>query len=412
MASSRARATVRLIHLAAACVAGLLLSVVTLSGGASLFRPELDRLVAAAPTGATGRADLDAVAAALKQRYPEARLGGLLAAGARDEWTLRSGGDRAPDARSWKVWTDAASGAWLGDTWDSALAATTAWIARFHHDLWWKAWGGVLVGSAGLALLVFVATGIWLWFPLRGRLAAAFRVRWSKGSFLLSYDLHRLLGMVGIPVFLLVGTTGAMFEFRWLRSGVHRALGGTEADAPANLRPQPPRADAPARDAAKTPASAGESIKPARGPGGGAARSWVKAIAAAEGAVPGGRAMLVMPPRGGEGAWRVVLDYPGNISPRGGVIATVAGGEGGDAVSALQDPRTMSLGGWVLNQEWGLHMGAFGGLATRVLWVVVALFPPLLSLSGFLIWWLRRRQRTAPVRATGDLLVPALETVP
>ena len=40
-----------------------------------------------------------------------------------------------------------------------------------------------------------------------------------------------------------------------------------------------------------------------------------------------------------------------------------------------------------------LHTGTFGGIATRVLYVIVGLLPGLLSVTGALLWWRRVRKR-------------------
>jgi uncharacterized iron-regulated membrane protein len=41
--------------------------------------------------------------------------------------------------------------------------------------------------------------------------------------------------------------------------------------------------------------------------------------------------------------------------------------------------------------EWvaPLHVGNFGGNAIRVAWLVLGLAPPLLFVSGFIMWWTR-----------------------
>lgn len=36
-----------------------------------------------------------------------------------------------------------------------------------------------------------------------------------------------------------------------------------------------------------------------------------------------------------------------------------------------------------------LHVGHFGGQATKVAWVVFGLAPPLLFFTGFVLWWTR-----------------------
>ena len=49
-----------------------------------------------------------------------------------------------------------------------------------------------------------------------------------------------------------------------------------------------------------------------------------------------------------------------------------------------------------------LHVGSFGGTAVRVAWLLLGLAPPLLFLTGAIMWWTRIvRPRLARVRS-GD----------
>ena len=36
-----------------------------------------------------------------------------------------------------------------------------------------------------------------------------------------------------------------------------------------------------------------------------------------------------------------------------------------------------------------LHVGNFGGNAVRVVWLVLGLSPPVLFVTGFIMWWTR-----------------------
>lgn len=353
------RPTVLRLHLILGLTAGLLLSVVTLSGAAVVFRPELDWLHADRAGLATERvAGLDDTAAVLRERWPKARIQRLLTAagsGAGDEWWLRDG------TESWKAFTDPATGRLLGHTRDSAVSGLLAWLARFHHNLWLGEIGGILVGSSGLCLLGFIATGLWLWWPGILRLGAGLR----------RIGLHTRAGLLGSPLLAFLAVTGCMFEFRWMRSAVHYGLGGTQADRPLALRPRP--TDAPTGD--------GSTI------------DFRQAIGVAEKAAPG-TALSVMPPRRDGGTWNVLLDYAGNAGSFSGVLVQVAA----DGTPALVlDPRRMSPGGWMNAQLWGLHTGAWAGGWSKTLHLVGGLLPTLLLCSGLAIW-LRRRAQAASVR--------------
>lgn len=407
------RRTIRLIHLVLGLAAGLLLSIVTVSGAAVVFRDDLDWLHAERrEPAAAGGAALDATAAALRERWPGVRVTRLLtpeATGRGHEWWLRDdkGTRETADDESWKAFTDAASGEPLGDTRGSSVSAALAWLARFHHNLWLGEVGGILVGVSGLAMLGFIATGLWLWWPGLKRFATGFRMRWSKGGLARNWDLHNWSGIIGTAPLLVIALTGAMFEFRWMRAAVHYGLGGGEADRPMALRPRPappqqqPDGAAQPRGEQERP-QAGAEERPQRGgeagerrPRGGGGRGGLgfdRAVAAAEAAADG-VARVVMPPRAGRGdaPWTVILDYPGNVGSFSGVVVQV--GQDG-AAGLVLDPRTMSPGGWINGQQWGLHTGTWGGGWSKALYLIAGLLPPVLLFTGLAMWWQRRAQKT------------------
>ena len=340
------------------------------------FRTELDHLHANSPSGAAGRADLDAVIASMESTYsgadiqrlvtPEAWSGGL------HEWWLRDDQgtprDREDD-EAWKAFTDPATGAILGDTRGNTVSAALAWIAMFHHNLWLGKTGLIIIGSSGLCLLGFVVTGLCLWWPGLRRLRNGFTVRWHRGTFLRHFDLHKVVGVVGIPLFLVTAITGCLFAFPWMRAVVHSGLGGTAADRPLALVPQDQR--------------------PRSTPGTGAI-TWSTAVATAEATAPTARVAVVMSPRGETGTWTVLM-AEGLASTGAYTGLAVRLDRHTGAVIDTSDPRAMSVGGWINSQVWGLHVGTWGGLTTRILHTLCGLLPPVLLFTGIAIWLHRLR---------------------
>lgn len=345
-----------LIHRWAGIGLGLLLVVVTVSGVPLVFRPELARLTSAPAMDAPRAADLDAVAARIAGG--QARVVGVILAerqGLPDAWSVRTrdGG--------WTVYTDPADGAVLGETRGSWLPATLDWLARFHHDLWLRPLGGMVVGAAGLMLVLFCLSGLYLIWP-RVRRWSAFR----------GMGLHLQLGLWTAPPLLVIGLTGAMFEFTWLRRGVHATLGGGQADLPMQLRAK------------------GE--QPRSQPGASRDAGWSAMASAAAAAVPDGVVGRLLPPRqdDADGVWRARVRVPGGQ-------ATVLLDRRLGTVLAVQDPRRMSPGGWLAHEQLAVHTGAWGGDALRVAWLLLGAVPTVLFLTGLAMWRRRVRSRgTAP----------------
>jgi uncharacterized iron-regulated membrane protein len=414
---AKLRRHIRRVHFILATISGILLSIVTVSGALVIFRTELDWMYADTMTAAGPRqAKTDETVAAIYQRYGAVRIQRLATPAFTkrgDEWTIRDekGTPSSEDDDVWKVFTDPISGQWLGDTRHATGSALIAWIARFHHNLWLGPVGGFLVGTAGLCLLGFVVSGLWLWWPGIKRLSNGFRLRLNKPGFMRNYDVHAWVGMIGIPIFIIVGITGSMFEFRWVRTTVHYGLGGSDSDLPMRLRQRPltpaanKQSSATEAPISTTQHQAQKAEKPRvehNSDAGGettqtqiasqAPITFSQSITIAETAVPGTRALSVSPPRTNrpDATWSILLDYPSNVGSYSGVLTQLTNNGN---VQLIIDPRTMSLGGWANQQLWGLHTGTWAGVCSKMLYLMIGLLPPILLVTGFLLWWYRHRQK-------------------
>jgi len=66
----------------------------------------------------------------------------------------------------------------------------------------------------------------------------------------------------------------------------------------------------------------------------------------------------------------------------------------------------LSLGERVEATFFPLHVGNYGGLPIKILYVLIGLTPGLLSVTGFMLWW--RRARKKPVGSPGRVLADKL----
>ncbi|MEH1835866.1 MAG: PepSY-associated TM helix domain-containing protein [Nostoc sp.] len=55
-------------------------------------------------------------------------------------------------------------------------------------------------------------------------------------------------------------------------------------------------------------------------------------------------------------------------------------------------PTTSSLGDRVLNSFNDLHYGTFWGFPSRIFYLFVGLIPLILFITGFVMWWYRKRK--------------------
>jgi uncharacterized iron-regulated membrane protein len=72
--------------------------------------------------------------------------------------------------------------------------------------------------------------------------------------------------------------------------------------------------------------------------------------------------------------------------------------------AVLSEPprRARTAGDIVMAWLSPLHVGSFGGAIVGVAWLILGFAPPLLFVTGFVMWWVRvvrpQRPRSVPVR--------------
>jgi uncharacterized iron-regulated membrane protein len=248
------------------------------------------------------------------------------------------------------------------------FAAT--WIFDLHYMLLAGDAGRIVVGVLGLTMLLALMLGLMLWWPSRGHWAAAMRMKLDGSRQRLHYDLHKLAGVAGGAVLLVLAATGA-------------ALALPEWFDPPLQALSPPLA-MPAPQAQRV---AGPPLM-----------SLDQALARARAHWPEGTPRWVDTPGADGTMYRVRVALPGAPSqrfPRSYVWVHAQTG----AVLATRDARQQSASDAVLAWLHPLHNGEAFGLPGRVLACVAGLCPLVLAVTGLQRWLDRRRaQRRAHTR--------------
>lgn len=248
-----------------------------------------------------------------------------------------------------------------------------SWLYDLHYTLLLRQPGTTAVGIAGLAMLVSLLTGLWLWWPSRARLAAALRPVLRSGALRKTYDLHVLGGIYGLLVLAALAFTGSALalseQTRWLVGGLSplraplRPGAGLLADGAAAI-------------------SLDEAARVARGRFPDAELRWVESPGAA-----GGPIVLRL--------WQP--GEPGRRFPRTQVWVHPASGE----ILAVRNPRDNSGGDTFMAWLHPLHNGEALGLAGRWLACIAGLLPAMLLVTGWLRWRHKRRARRATAERRG-----------
>lgn len=304
----------------------------------------------AAAQGAFG-----AEATVTRLRFPGEDGGPVIASG-------RMTGKTAPGARpaSLTAWIDPGTARVLdvAETRGEFLGV----MHRLHGSLMIPGFGRKVVGWLGWAMTASCLTGLWLWWPRNGALLKALRWRRSPSVF---DNLHHRVGFWVLVPLLVVSLTGVYIAF----PQTSRALFGVAESGP--------RGEAGGPRGQERPLTAPNLTIDA-------------AVAAARAAAPGAApASVALPGQGRRPSWRIEMARPGatdtltlQVADADGEVRTAPARTASDTLSPLMRR---------------LHDGRDMGLAWQALLVISGIAPPLLGVTG-VIMWLRRRARRRALR--------------
>ncbi|MEH3052540.1 MAG: PepSY-associated TM helix domain-containing protein [Patulibacter minatonensis] len=254
----------------------------------------------------------------------------------------------------------------------AGLAAPVGWI--FGEELTWAA---LILGSVGLLLAVFVASGLVIWWPGIRKLSRGFTVRRRTNRYKLNYDLHKVVGAVALPFLAVWALTGAGFELPFVADAWYGALPG---EAPAEPTPLETR------------------------PGDGNV-SLTEATAIAAAAVAGGRTLGYTPvdradPKASYEFWVASRNDPYDHSPYGGNVQVQVDRHSGATRLGYGAPGSTRTPAEDLWEHWSfaIHAGTPVNGWWRILWLLLGMSPLLLAVTGTTTWWIRRRKRRAKAR--------------
>ena len=358
------------IHLWLSVPAGLVFSIVALSGALLLFEEELTRLRRAelyrveTAAGAAPLAPSQLAARIRTQLGDTLRLRSLRLPGVPGEPCLATF-----DGERRRLSVDPCTGEVKGWLESPALFRTARQLHRWLLDpppaKGAPSFGKRVVGIVTLASVVILTSGLVLWIPrtrraLKSRLGIACR----KGARRFWYDLHVSAGFYASLLLLLMALTGLTWSFGWYRTAAYALFGG----------PQQSRA-APAQREAE-PRSAEYEADPAL---------WDLAREELRGRYPlcrsitfEGRTARIEP----DPAARMRRTDTARFDDEGRIVSLVTHDEA---------PRSQRLRGWF----YALHTGTWGGIWSKTLYLLAALVGGTLPLTGYYLWLRRLRARRA-----------------
>ncbi|HEX4951202.1 MAG TPA: PepSY-associated TM helix domain-containing protein [Blastocatellia bacterium] len=340
------------IHLWGGLALGLYVFFIGLTGSVLVFHEEISHRMSPRPRIAATESTpkLEQIRAGIQASYPDWHPWSLEAPWEPGEpwgsYLLKSGGGKMvfADAEGRVVGEVNNKGTWLE-------------LCEQFHSFLLLPKGRLYNGIAGLVLVGLALSGLYLWWPARGKWNTAFRIVRRSNWKGWVYDLHRVGGALMLGFIVLSGITGGYFTWPAVYKDIAAAL------LPTKPKPKPA---AVLTEGTRLPID--------------------QLVAAAQQAVPETRLVRVLVPNGNKQAVTVVLAHGSTKEDRNRNTSQLTMHPYSGAVLALDDYRERRVGDDVVSWIGPLHTGHFGGLWVKVIWALAGLSFPALFITGFLMW--------------------------
>lgn len=291
-------------------------------------------------------------------------------------------------------------------------------------------WGKMIVGVSTLMFVVVLISGIVIWWPrTRKALKNSLKISGTKGWKRFWYDLHVAGGMYALVLLLAMSLTGLTWSFTWYRTAFYRVFGvevqqqgghghgqkesASKGDARLALQDGKPEAEAEGRENAEERGS-GRRVRQEGNPHEGG-RHWKHQQAEQPESVVSAFAY-----------WQEIYDKLSLQNPEYKQISVSSGtasvsfnrfgnqrasdrysfntenGEFTETSLYQHQEKAGKIRGWI----YSVHVGNWGGMTTRILTFLAALFGASLPLTGYYLWIKkmmnkRKREKTIALSAAG-----------
>jgi uncharacterized iron-regulated membrane protein len=373
------------IHKWAGVGTGLYLAMMGLTGSMSVFLPELRNTVLPLVHATAGqqRLSLQTLQSNIEKSNPGFRLRRVYPG--QTEVQADRFEEQTEDKIVHEIFIDPYSAQVLIDS--KKDVTFYDWVRDLHANLLSEDTGKTINGFGGALLLLTGLAGIVVWWPGRRHVTAGtFRISAHKGWHRLSFDLHRLTGVLILLPLSVAAVTGVGLAFPQLTVTVVSAVLGPET----GLFSQK------GYKTGELKAAVEKTGRKAIGNNDAASRKLVRlddVVKVAKEQVPGATLVRIQAPTGKKGGYIVWMHLPSDWRDEGDNRVLVDGNSA--RLLGVQLGRNMTLSSRVIEGATAVHYGQFGGIPTRVFAVLLGLTLPLLYITGMALWW-RRVSRPRP----------------
>jgi uncharacterized iron-regulated membrane protein len=367
------------LHMWTGIGVGLYVFVVGLTGALLVFRNEIQQAAFPAffrvPDATRPYADIDTVLEEFKRAYPDQPISGIdtptPTRGTYLTYVLEEG-------RYVAAFAHPTTGKVLGELPPRSFVSR---LQDLHFELLAGPTGRVLNGIGAICLTILALTGLVIWWPGVASWKRALRVDFSRGWRRVNFELHSTIGIWMSVLVLAWGLSGAYFIF----SSEFRAI--VHVIAP--LTSPPAFASNPSL----------EGTAPSR--------PVAFYIHQAQQQQPSGELIRVLLPTSDGASLVVTLTHSGLSRAEDDQGISFHFDQNSGALLGTWDGAPRTAGDRVIAVLAPLHIGMFGGVVVKLLWVLLGLAPSVLFVTGSIMWWNRVvRDRWSRIRSRPVALAP------
>jgi uncharacterized iron-regulated membrane protein len=243
-------------------------------------------------------------------------------------------------------------------------------LSELHISLLSGSTGKAILGIAALCMFLMLLSGLYMWWPVRWRMA--FTINLRTGRLRSLFDLHRVAGAtLGLWVMVMVAS-GGMLAYRPATQWINQIAGAK-----------------PMEEAPKVPAQTSNAPP----------EMLDTLIEQANAALPGGRIGSIILPGNLKQPMRVRTKVDGDPHPYGRSTVWL-NARNGDVLRVdhwKTQPPAERMFTWIYPLHSGQLAGAIGFIGTAISGISLLGF----GITGTWLWWIRRSKRLAQLAAQG-----------
>lgn len=249
-------------------------------------------------------------------------------------------------------------------------------IDEGHRYVWLGREVGTAITSwATLIFFFLLISGIILWFPKKwnkNNINSSFKIKWGAKFKRLNYDLHNVLGFYSLLLAFLIALTGLIMSFHWVRESTYWITGGFTNEKEKKEIVAETKTDTLLKPKYDILTSADIIFNKVRNE---ISRQNKEAV---------------------------IIHFPDEPKDNFYACTDMHNGNWRDLYF---DQKTLELlpssrkyigdekfHDWMSRSNYSLHVGAIGGITTKIIYFAASLICASLPITGFYIWWGRKKK--------------------